>query len=103
MINYTGESKIKAIHNDNYIDKKDSSRTTMNCWGCVFCGNNTEMPLFNKKYLCAKYKKEITIVQASGTCDKAKSRFKWYNILFANLTPIKNKLLKQTGFKFLGR
>lgn len=105
MVNYTAQDKSKIKDNDNYVADlhKSVSGMDVSCWMCIFCGENKELPLFNKKYLCAKYIMEITNVQGAGTCDKARSRFKWYNRLYAKLTFVRNAMLKATGFKFLGR
>ncbi len=105
MVNYTTQDKSTVKPNDNYVDDihTDVSKRNVSCFMCIFCGKNEILPVLAQKYLCAENIREVTNVQAAGTCDAAKSRFKWYNRLYAKLTPIKNKMLERTGFKFLGR
>ena len=97
MVNYTTESKIKSIHNDNYTEK--SCGVYVSCWQCIFCGKNKDLPVFKDNLLCAKYIKEVAIVEGAGTCESAKSRFS--KLSFIN--PIKKWILEKSGFDFKAR
>ena len=100
MINYTGVKKSKLKFNDNYIDDmRDDPSRKVSCWMCIFSGKNDEIPVVKGKQLCVRHMGEITEVKGSGTCDEARSRFKWYN----KLNPIKKWLLERDGFKFKNR
>jgi len=98
MIIYTMENKAKAKHNDNYTNdfKRDCSKDKVNCYSCIFVGENE---LVSQERLCAKRMNEITEVDAFGTCDKGRSRFKWYN----RINCIKKRLLERSGFEFKNR
>lgn len=97
MENYTAESKSKAIYHDNYTETHHGDCVT--CWMCIYCGKNQNIPVFQDNLLCAKYTSEIAIVKGKGTCDSARSRFKWFN--FVN--PIKKMILERHGFDFKAR
>ena len=101
MVNYTAESKSKAIHHDNYIGNvlETHNADCVSCWQCIFSGKNKDIAIVQDKLLCAKYLLEIAIVNGKGTCDSARSRFKRYN--FVN--PIKKMILERSGFDFNAR
>lgn len=101
MVNYTVESKSKAINHDNYIDSvfETHKNNCVTCWQCIFSGRNKEIVIVQDKLLCAKYPHEIANVNGKGTCDRARSRFKWYNFV----SPIKKFILKKSGFDFNAR
>ena len=101
IANYTAEDKIKAIKHDNYIDdvKKSKNENCVSCWMCMYCGRNKHVAVLKEKLLCAKYVDEIAIVKGSGTCDSARSRFKWYNFV----GPLKKMVLERSGFDLKAR
>lgn len=98
MIVYTRKNKADVKHNDNYVYniKRDCSKDKVNCYSCIFVGENE---LVSQERLCAKRMNEITEVDAFGTCDKGRSRFKWYN----RINFIKKRLLERSGFVLKNR
>jgi hypothetical protein len=101
MENYTVESKLKALHHDNYVENslENRKKNCVSCWMCIYCGKNKTIPVVKDKLLCAKYITEIAIVQGKGTCDSARSRFKRFNFV----GPIKKMILERHGFNFKAR
>ena len=99
MVNYTGENKSKAVHNDNYVDNIAETKNNVSCRRCAFCGKNNEVLLVKDKLLCAKHLSEIPVVKGAGTCDKAKLGLKWYNFI----SLFKKNLAEKSGFDFKAR
>ena len=87
--------KSEAKHNDNYV-KRICSKNKIECCNCIFVGENDYV---SQECLCAKYTNEVAEVNAFGSCDKGRSRFKWYN----RINPIKRYLLERSGFEFKNR
>ena len=101
VANYTADDKSKAINNDNYVGTipEEKKNNCVSCWMCIYCGKNKCLPVMAKQLLCAKYINEIAIVNGGGTCDSARSRFKWYNFV----GPLKKMLLERSGFDLKAR
>lgn len=97
-INYVCKNKAKTKHNNNYTDDmtRDTSKDNTNCYCCIFVGENDNV---SNSRLCAESMDEISEVSGFGTCDKGRTRFKWYN----QINPIKKWLLERTGFRFKNR
>lgn len=98
MIVYTKKNKADVKHNDNYVYniKRDCAWDKVNCWDCIFVGENASVSRYR---LCARHMAEIAEVNAWGKCDKGRSRFKWYN----RINFIKKRLLKRSGFVLKNR
>ncbi len=101
VANYTTDSKSKAVQHDNYIDsvRNTNKKNCVSCWMCIYCGKNKHLVVVQDKLLCAKHIDEIAIVQGAGTCDSARSRFKWYNFV----GPLKKMILEKSGFDLKAR
>ena len=104
-VNYTTESKYKSLHHDNYTDdmNRDHLKGNVTCWACIFAGENKHLPILAGKSLCGKYISEVAEVKGCGTCDSGRSRFKWYNRLYAKMMPITTLILKKSGFEYKNR
>jgi len=98
MIIYTMQNKSEVKHNDNYVYniKRDCAWDKVNCYECIFVGENE---LVSRHRLCAKRMDEIAEVEGWGKCDKGRSRFKWYH----RINFIKKRLLERSGFVFKNR
>lgn len=101
LVNYTVDDKSKVKQHDNYVDsvKKSKKQNCVSCWMCIYCGKNEHLAVMQDKLLCAKYINEIAFVKGAGTCDSARSRFKWYNFV----GPLKKMLLERSGFDLRAR
>ena len=99
LVNYTVEDKSKATQRDNYNENGSEIKNYTSCWACVYCGKNEHLKVLENKLLCAKRIREVVIVKGAGTCDSARSRFKWFNFV----GPFKKMLLEKSGFDFKAR
>ncbi|MBR3511135.1 MAG: hypothetical protein IKN73_03680 [Alphaproteobacteria bacterium] len=100
ILNFTTESKTKALFKDNYAENTTKDLKCKDCFfvGQFTCNNN----YLSERLLCGKHLKEISDVKENASCDAARSVDYWFN-KFDLFARIKQKIAEKSGFKFNNR